>query len=291
MSIPRTNVLLRSEETDGHVSVTEIELPPHTVGPPLHTHDFDEAFYVLEGELIFQVADALATKRAGETQFRPAQRCPRARQSQRRGRALRARLHARRLRAPLGTRRRRGGRGRAAAVGAAADPGDHGRRDKCAESLLVIAREWTRIGVTGFGGPPAHIALLRRLCVDRRRWMDAHEFEDAIAACDLLPGPASTQLAIFCAYRVGGPAGRDRRRARVHRARRHPRPGAVGAVPRAGSAVLGARRGRAARAPRWPPSRWRPGSLLRPSCERAVPTAAGGRAGSSTSRRRPRAPR
>ena len=62
-------------------------------------------------------------------------------------------------------------------------------------------------GLTGFGGPPAHIALLRRLIVDRMRWMDAREFEDANAACGLLPGPASTQLAIFCAYRVAGPAG------------------------------------------------------------------------------------
>jgi len=61
--------------------------------------------------------------------------------------------------------------------------------------------------VTGFGGPPAHTVLLRRLIVDRKRWMDAHEFEDANAACGLLPGPASTQLAIFCAYRVGGPMG------------------------------------------------------------------------------------
>ena len=74
-------------------------------------------------------------------------------------------------------------------------------------SLAVVAREWTRIGITGFGGPPAHIALLRRLVVDRNRWMSAHEFEDANAACGLLPGPASTQLAIFCAYRVCGAAG------------------------------------------------------------------------------------
>jgi chromate transporter len=37
--------------------------------------------------------------------------------------------------------------------------------------------------------------------------MDAREFQDANAACGLLPGPASTQLAIFCAYRVGGPTG------------------------------------------------------------------------------------
>jgi chromate transporter len=43
--------------------------------------------------------------------------------------------------------------------------------------------------------------------VQRRRWLEAREFEDAIAACNLLPGPASTQLAIFCARRLGGPLG------------------------------------------------------------------------------------
>ena len=73
--------------------------------------------------------------------------------------------------------------------------------------LSVVARAWTRIGVTGFGGPPAHVALLRELVVDREGWMDARAFQDANAACGLLPGPASTQLAIFCAYRVAGPAG------------------------------------------------------------------------------------
>jgi chromate transporter len=76
-----------------------------------------------------------------------------------------------------------------------------------AANLGVVAREWLRLGVIGFGGPPTHIALLRRLCVDRRRWMEAREFEDAVAACNLLPGPASTQLAIFCAGRVAGWAG------------------------------------------------------------------------------------
>ena len=70
-SVPNviTNVLLRGEETGGHVSVTEIEVPPHSAGPPLHTHDFDEAFYMLEGELIFQVEEVLVTKRAGELSF------------------------------------------------------------------------------------------------------------------------------------------------------------------------------------------------------------------------------
>ncbi len=73
--------------------------------------------------------------------------------------------------------------------------------------LAVVAREWTRIGVTGFGGPPAHVALLRVLMVDRTGWMTPAEFQDANAACSLLPGPASTQLAIFCAYRVAGTPG------------------------------------------------------------------------------------
>ena len=43
--------------------------------------------------------------------------------------------------------------------------------------------------------------------MDDRRWLSAREFEDAIAACNLLPGPASTQLAILSAWRVAGPAG------------------------------------------------------------------------------------
>ena len=76
-----------------------------------------------------------------------------------------------------------------------------------AVSIPTIAREWGRIGCIGFGGPPAHIALLRQLCVDRREWLEPREFEDAIAACNLLPGPASTQLAIFCAWRLRGRVG------------------------------------------------------------------------------------
>ena len=73
--------------------------------------------------------------------------------------------------------------------------------------LTTIAREWGRIGCIGFGGPPAHIALLRTLCVQDRHWLPPSDFEDGLAACNLLPGPASTQLAIFCAWRLRGPAG------------------------------------------------------------------------------------
>ena len=49
--------------------------------------------------------------------------------------------------------------------------------------------------------------MLRELCVDRRRWISAQEFEDANAATQLLPGPGGTQLAIYCARRVGGGLG------------------------------------------------------------------------------------
>ncbi len=85
----------------------------------------------------------------------------------------------------------------------AGSPGDRDVRVPLGE----VAREWTRIGVTGFGGPPTHIALLRRLVVERRGWIAERDFEDALAGCNLLPGPASTQLAIYCARRVAGPAG------------------------------------------------------------------------------------
>jgi chromate transporter len=70
--------------------------------------------------------------------------------------------------------------------------------------LREVVREWGRIGLIGFGGPPAHVALLRELTVERRGWLPAREFEDANAATQLLPGPGSTQLAIYCAQRVAG---------------------------------------------------------------------------------------
>ncbi len=69
---------------------------------------------------------------------------------------------------------------------------------------MRIVRDWGRIGCIGFGGPPAHVALLRELCVRRRRWLTDVQFERAIAATNLLPGPASTQLAIYCAWRLRG---------------------------------------------------------------------------------------
>jgi chromate transporter len=74
-------------------------------------------------------------------------------------------------------------------------------------SLAEIARQWGRIGCLGFGGPPAHVAMFRELCVAQREWLSDEQFERAIAATNLLPGPASTQLAIYCAWRLRGSRG------------------------------------------------------------------------------------
>ena len=76
-----------------------------------------------------------------------------------------------------------------------------------APTLAEVVKEWGRIGAIGFGGPPAHVALFRDLCVKRRGWLSAEQFEDAIAATNLLPGPGSTQMAIFCAWRLRGVRG------------------------------------------------------------------------------------
>jgi mannose-6-phosphate isomerase-like protein (cupin superfamily) len=73
MQVPRSGprVLLRSEQTAAQVSVIESAAPPGFSGPPLHHHDFDEAFCVIEGELTFQLRDELFQATAGQVAFAP----------------------------------------------------------------------------------------------------------------------------------------------------------------------------------------------------------------------------
>ena len=73
--------------------------------------------------------------------------------------------------------------------------------------LLEIALLFLRLGATAFGGPAAHIALMQEEVVRRRRWVSAEEFLDLLGATQLIPGPNSTELAIFLGYRRGGAAG------------------------------------------------------------------------------------
>ena len=65
------HVLVRAEQSDGRVGVIDSEMPAGAKGPPLHTHAFDETFYVLEGELTFQLGDELHVATRGELAFAP----------------------------------------------------------------------------------------------------------------------------------------------------------------------------------------------------------------------------
>jgi quercetin dioxygenase-like cupin family protein len=67
----QTTVLLRSDESGGHVALVENTVPGGWEGPPLHHHDFDEAFYVLDGELTFALGDERLTAGPGALVFAP----------------------------------------------------------------------------------------------------------------------------------------------------------------------------------------------------------------------------
>ncbi|MCC7494886.1 MAG: chromate efflux transporter [Fimbriimonadaceae bacterium] len=68
----------------------------------------------------------------------------------------------------------------------------------------ALARLFLRLGTVAFGGPAAHIAMLRQEVVDRLHWFSEQEFLDLLAICCLLPGPNSTELAILVGYRRAG---------------------------------------------------------------------------------------
>jgi quercetin dioxygenase-like cupin family protein len=67
---PTPRVLLRAEQTGGRISVIETA-PRPGAGPPLHHHDFDESFYVLAGELTFQLGDETVVAGPGQLVFAP----------------------------------------------------------------------------------------------------------------------------------------------------------------------------------------------------------------------------
>jgi mannose-6-phosphate isomerase-like protein (cupin superfamily) len=65
----RVNVLARSEQTGGRIAVMDNHVGAGFAGPRLHRHEFDELFWVLDGELTFQLGGELVTCRAGELAF------------------------------------------------------------------------------------------------------------------------------------------------------------------------------------------------------------------------------
>ena len=73
--------------------------------------------------------------------------------------------------------------------------------------LREIARLFLRLGVVGFGGPAAHIALMEDAVVHRRKWVKRQHFLDALSVTNMVPGPNSTELAIHVGYLRAGVLG------------------------------------------------------------------------------------
>jgi chromate transporter len=71
--------------------------------------------------------------------------------------------------------------------------------------LTEIAKLFLKLGVIGFGGPAAHIALMQEEVVNRRQWMSPQHFLDLVGATNLIPGPNSTEMAMHIGReRAGG---------------------------------------------------------------------------------------
>jgi chromate transporter len=73
--------------------------------------------------------------------------------------------------------------------------------------LAEVALLFARLGMTGFGGPAAHVALMERECVHRRRWISHEQFMDILGVANLIPGPTSTELAMHVGRHRAGWAG------------------------------------------------------------------------------------
>src|SRR3712207_4470482 len=78
--------------------------------------------------------------------------------------------------------------------------------DKDRRELWRLMRLFLKLGTIAFGGPAAHIAMMRDEVVTRRKWLTDRGFLDLIGATNLIPGPNSTEMAIHIGFlRAGWP--------------------------------------------------------------------------------------
>jgi chromate transporter len=74
-------------------------------------------------------------------------------------------------------------------------------------TLAEVAKQFLRLGFIAYGGPAAHVAMMEEEFVRRRGWLTRERFVDLVGAVSLLPGPSSTELAIYLGEIRGGIAG------------------------------------------------------------------------------------
>jgi chromate transporter len=79
--------------------------------------------------------------------------------------------------------------------------------EQAAPSTVELLRAFGKVGCLGFGGPAGQAALLQRVVVEERRWLDARSYADGLALCTVLPGPEAMQLATWIGWRVAGARG------------------------------------------------------------------------------------
>ncbi len=66
--------------------------------------------------------------------------------------------------------------------------------------LKELAQLFLKLGTIDFGGPQAHIAMIHDEAVVRQGWFTEEQFIEGVAVCEMLPGPASTQMGIYTGY-------------------------------------------------------------------------------------------
>ncbi len=83
-------------------------------------------------------------------------------------------------------------------------PSSGGKKSSAPPHLAEVARFFFKLGCIAFGGPAAHIAMMREEVVRRQGWLSDQDFLDMVGAVNLIPGPNSTEMAIYLGYRRAG---------------------------------------------------------------------------------------